>query len=135
MIDVEATREYFKGDRFCLQNGIIIDSITEESAVCTVEIKDHHLNALDTVQGGLIFTLADFTFAVHAIASGKKTVLRSADITYIKPARGTKLIGKAIPISAGRNTCLYRAEIFDDRDVLIAYAVLNGYILESKPGK
>ncbi|MDR0750997.1 MAG: PaaI family thioesterase [Christensenellaceae bacterium] len=131
MRDITEVRNYFKDDRFCTLNGVIIDSVTTESCICSLSIEDRHLNALGNVQGGMIFTIADFAFAVHARAMEFTTVLRHADITYLKPVRGSKLIAKAIPISQGRNMSLYKTELYDDKGVLVAFAMMNGYVFNS----
>jgi acyl-CoA thioesterase len=129
MRDIAEIREYFKADRFCTLNGVIIESITEDYSICTLDIEERHLNALGNVQGGMIFTIADFAFAVHATAMGIPTVLRDGNITYLKPVKGSKLIAKSFPISVGRNMCLYKTELYDDRNILVAYSVLNGFII------
>ena len=48
-----------------------------------MEIKDFHKNALDGVQGGAIFTLADFAFAVASNQDGAATVSLSNNITCL----------------------------------------------------
>ncbi|MDR3186054.1 MAG: family 20 glycosylhydrolase [Christensenellaceae bacterium] len=125
-------REYFKNDKFCTINGIVVDYIKEDTAVCSVRINQNHLNALGTVQGGLIFTLADFTFAVHANSTGNKTVLRNADITYLRPAKASILKAIATQINCGKTTCVYNVEIYTENNDFVAYAVLNGHILNKK---
>lgn len=133
MIDIEKLKKYFEMDRYCLKNGIVIEAIEEDYAACGVEVNENHLNAGDAVQGGLIFTLGDFAFALHANSKGELTVSQSADISYLKPAKSKKLSARAELISRGGRTCLYKVEIKDENGTLIAYMTVKGYILGKNP--
>ena len=61
--NIEEAREFFKGDRFATENGMVIEELDGEHAVTSVVLTDRHKNALGGVMGGAIFTLADFAFA------------------------------------------------------------------------
>ena len=62
---VNEANAVFANDRFATKLcGANIESVTENEVVCSMEITEDHLNAVGTVMGGAIFTLADFTFAV-----------------------------------------------------------------------
>ena len=61
---VESAREFFYKDLFAVNTGITLDELTEDEAVCSLELDDVHRNAYGGVMGGVIFTLADFAFAV-----------------------------------------------------------------------
>ena len=58
--DIQEARDFFTNDRFATENGMFIDSIGEDFAICSMEISASHLNAAGTVMGGVYFTLADF---------------------------------------------------------------------------
>jgi len=133
MTDIDTIREFFKGDRYCLYNGIEIAEVTKEYALCRAELTDNHLNANHGVQGGFTFTLADFAFAVHANVMGKWTVSQNVGITYLKPPKGRVLFAKASPIHAGARTVLYKMEVYDELGTHVAYATANGYILGDNP--
>ena len=129
-------REAFSRDRFSTnQAGIRIVSVQPDTAVCEMPITPEHLNARGTVMGGAIFTLADFTAAVaaNAFAQCTNTISLHADISYLSPAKGTKLIATARCIKQGRTTALHTIEIRDDLNTLVAYANMNGYVLQSPP--
>jgi len=132
-IDLEKIREFFKKDRFASGNGIVIDSVAEDSVVCGMDIKDEHRNAGGGVQGGAIFTLADLAFAVHcnlAMVCGeteKLTVGQSCSISFLKSTRGRRLTAVSTCISKGRSISVYRIRIMDDLGVEIAEMLANGY--------
>ena len=53
-IDLEHIRNHYKNDRFATGNGIVIDSVTEDCVVCSMELNEKHKNAVGGVQGGAI---------------------------------------------------------------------------------
>ena len=61
---LDEARAYFAGDRFATENGMTLDAIGEGTAVCSVTLSPRHQNANGGIMGGVIFTLADFAFAV-----------------------------------------------------------------------
>jgi acyl-CoA thioesterase len=132
-IDLEHIRGYFKNDRFATENGMVIDSVTEDCVVCGMEICEKHRNAAGGVQGGAIFTLADLAFAVHcnlAMVCGegvKLTVGQSCSISFLKSTRGKRLTAISTCISKGRSISVYRIRIEDDLGVEIAEMLANGF--------
>jgi acyl-CoA thioesterase len=137
-IDLEKIRAFFSADRYAAAAGIVIDSVTEGSVVCSMEITGMHRNAGGAVQGGAIFTLADLAFAVHsnlALACGTGigiTVGQSCAISYLKSSRGARLIARSVCLSKGRNISVYRIAIEDDLGVPIAEMHGNGFTTAKK---
>ena len=84
-------RCFFEADEFVKLAGIEIAEITEEKAVITAKIGKQHLNANGSVQGGMLYTLADFAFAVISNYKHPVTVTQGGHIQYLRPATGTKL--------------------------------------------
>ena len=70
MVDIQ---EFFKRDSFAEHCGIKLVEVSPGSARAEMEIKKEHLNGLNTVHGGAIFTLADLTVAAAANAYGMVT--------------------------------------------------------------
>lgn len=125
--DIEKVREFFENDRFAVTNGAYIDEIGDKFAVVSMAIESRHRNAVDTVMGGAVFTLADFAFAVAANHEKVGTVSLSANISFLKASRGSKLIARAECVRDGRTTCYYRVTITDDTGALISEVTINGY--------
>ena len=89
---IEEVLTRFSGDRFALDAaGVEITAVGEKAAECTVRLRPEHLNSLGRPMGGLIFTLADFCFAVAANADVMGTVSQSANITFLSAAQGETL--------------------------------------------
>ena len=129
----EEIKEFFKKDRFAGFIGAEIDSLSVDSVVCSMKIGDKHLNAGDKVQGGAVFTLADFTFAVSSNYSdlaadiNNITVAQSNNIVFFKPAAGTTLFAKSECIQKGRKISVYRVTVTDDLGTKVAEMTGNGY--------
>ena len=128
MTDINKVTEFFSNDLFVKHCDIKINEAKEGYCECAMKTSQFHLNAGGVIQGGAIYTLADFTFAVAANCDGKMTVTESASINYLKAGKGEKLIARANKISSGKSTCLYRVEIFDEKNTLIAYMTATGFI-------
>ncbi|WP_082903241.1 PaaI family thioesterase [Christensenella timonensis] len=133
-MDIERVKKFFEMDRFVKGLGIVIDSAGEGECVCSALIEDKHLNAGNVVQGGMIFTIADFTFAVAANCKHGNVVSLSNNITYNRPPKGKKLIASAKEISATRRTCLYEVEVCDELGTNVAYVTVTGFIKEGSIG-
>jgi len=129
MISKEKLENFFIDDIFAMNMGIKIENVSNGCASCSMEINKSLYNAGNNVQGGAIFTLADFTFAVAANATGRHTVSQGANITFIRPGTGAKLTATAERISEGRSTCLYGVTVTDDKGKKVAYATVNGFIV------
>jgi acyl-CoA thioesterase len=132
-IDLEHIRNFFKKDRFATENGIVIDSVSEDCVVCGMDLCEVHRNAAGGVQGGAIFTLADFAFAVHcnlAMVCGENvrlTVGQSCSISFLKSTKGRRLTAASTCISKGRSISVYRIRVEDDLGVKIAEMLANGF--------
>ena len=79
-------KEYFEGDRFAMDAGIIIDEIKEGYALLHMTVDERHLNGAGWCQGGAIFTLADLAFAAAVNSGGVMTVGTTNNITFIRSA-------------------------------------------------
>lgn len=118
-----------KNDQFAKLLGLELITVDIGYAEVRMEIKEEHLNGLGIVQGGAIFTLADFAFAAAANAGGKVSVGINANINYFKPAKGKYLLAKATETSSSRSLGNYNVDIFDeDNEVLIAKFNATGFI-------
>jgi acyl-CoA thioesterase len=134
-INLEKIREFFAADRFAAAAGIVIDSASADSVECSMTITGMHRNAGGAVQGGAIFTLADFSFGVHsnlAVVCGLApgiSVGQSCSISFLKSTRGTRLIARTVCLSRGRTMSVYRVTIEDELGALIAEMHGNGFTI------
>ena len=124
---LEKVRKIFEGDRFATENGAVIKEIGHHSATCSLMITDSHRNAMGAVMGGTYFMLADFAFAVAANWEKMGCVFLRSDISFLGPAKGEKLIAKAVCVKDGRNTVCYRVDVTDEYGNLTATVTATGY--------
>ena len=80
--DIESAREFFYKDKFAVDTGITLDELSEDHAICSLKLTDNHRNAYGGVMGGVIFTLADFAFAVLSNQIHQLTVAQQVDIIF-----------------------------------------------------
>lgn len=127
--DVNEAREFFFDDTFARKSGIVIDELTDNGCVCSMEICDDHKNAAGGVMGGAIFTLADFAFAVASNNMHKVTLVQNVSINFLSGTRGTRLIATATCKKDGKNICVYNVDVTDDLGRDVAQYVGTGYKL------
>ena len=111
---------------FNYHNGIIIDKTDKEEVVAHVDAKDYSLNTWGIIHGGLIFGLADIAIGVLCYINGHESVTVDANINYLKPL---KKYAKAVAtkIKVGKTICLYKADIFNEKEELCATVTMNYY--------
>ena len=126
---VEEAREFFYKDKFAVITGVTLDELTEGEAVCSLEITDDHRNAYGGVMGGVIFTLADFAFAVMSNQIHQLTVAQQVDIHYLSAPKGEKLIAKATCRKSGRTSSIVNVDISDDVGRDVAQFIGTGFKL------
>lgn len=120
LLDEDKIKNFFKGDRLAEHLGIELVEVSRGRAVAKMKVKDEHLNGINTVHGGAIFTLADFAFAVAANSHGRVTVAINVSISFMKAATNGTLTAIAKEISLNPKIASYTVNIYDDQDVLIA---------------
>lgn len=126
---LEEAREFFYKDKFAVTTGVVLDKITEDEAVCSLEITDNHRNAYGGVMGGVIFTLADFAFAVLSNQIHQLTVAQQVDIHYLSAPKGDKLFAKATCRKSGRTSSIVNVDISDDTGRDVAQFIGTGFKL------
>ena len=127
---IEEARTFFMNDRFAAVNGMEIDALYDGGCVCSMEIRDDHRNAVGGVMGGVIFTLADFAFAVSSNNDHNPTVALQANINYFSSSKGTRLIAKSDCVKKGKTTSVFHITVTDDLGKDIALLIATGYKLQ-----
>ncbi len=121
-------RKFFEGDKFVKLAGIKIQSVDETRAVISAEIKDEHLNANGFVQGGMLYTLADFAFAVLGNFLHTQAVTQGGHVQYLRPAKTSYITATATEIEhVGHNT-VSQVIVRDDKDQIVCVCHFNGFV-------
>ncbi len=113
-------KHIFKSDRYAELSNIELLTAAPGRATAKMTLHPHHLNALKTVQGGAIFTLADFTFAVACNSHGTMAVALDVSIAFMKAATTGTLWAEAREISKNFKVGLYLVDVKDDAGDLVA---------------
>ncbi len=71
-------------DRFAKHLGAEVIEEKAGYAKVKLQVQKHFLNGLEIVHGGVIFSLADYAFALASNATGETGVALNANINYIK---------------------------------------------------
>lgn len=111
---------YFHNDRFVNHCGIELVSYAPGLAVTRMTVQEKHLNALGIVQGGALFTLADYAFGVASNAYGTAAVGINVSITYMKATTSGVLTAEAREISQNPKLSSYTVDIKDASGALVA---------------
>jgi len=120
--------KFVENDRFAKFIGIKLVKVEPGYALVQMEITENHLNGLSSVQGGAIFTLADYAFAAASNSKGFATVSVNANISYFKSPKGKILTAEAKEISASKSLCEYNVNVFDENNTLISRVSSTGFI-------
>ncbi len=128
MTNLEEAKEFFAADRYATEvTGIEILEVGEHYAKCALNIDGRHKNAVGHVMGGVIFTLADFVFAVATnFAAPSPTVTVTSSISYLASPSGNVLYGVAKLLKDGKRHCFYEITITDDLGTPVAIVTTNG---------
>lgn len=116
-----------KNDRFAAFIGIELVKAEPGYAVARLDITEKHLNGVDIIQGGVIFTLADFAFAAASNACGQITVGINASIAYFQASPGKVLIAEAKEVATSQKLANYNVDVFNEDKDHIARLSVTGY--------
>ena len=126
MVELEKIKKFFMKDRFAMGLGTVIEEAEPGRAVCSLIPREEHLNAGDAVQGGVIFTLADFAFAIASNCGGELVVSLENSISFVASPKG-KITATATVYKETSKIAFCDVVVYDERDVLVAKMSVTGY--------
>ncbi len=119
-MDMEKVKEYFKKDHFAASNGMELVEVSPGKATARMTVGENHLNAVGTIQGGAIFTLADLAFAAACNSHGTVAVAINVSISFVKAVNAGVLTAEARELSCNPRLGTYTAEVRDEKGDLVA---------------
>ena len=125
---IKKLEQILKNDRFALHNGISLVSIGMGTAVAEITVAEAHLNGVNIIQGGALFTLADFAFAAASNSHGRIAVASHANITFFKGVSSGKLTAYAKELNSGKTLSHYSVDILDQEGTKIAYFTATAFL-------
>lgn len=121
-------RDFFSHDLFATEAcGCRITEASHGHAVTELDISPIHRNAMGSVMGGAIFTLADYALAVACNIDENPTVSVSNTIEFISAARGEKLIATCDVDKSGRSLGFYTIDVTDELGTKVARMTATCY--------
>ena len=117
---MDTVKRFFKNDKFAERANIELLSVSPGQARAKMTLHPHHMNGYGTVQGGAIFTLADFAFAAASNSHGKVAVAVNVSITFMKAGETGTLWAEAREVSKNIKLGSYTVEVKDDQGELVA---------------
>ncbi|MFB3881212.1 MAG: hotdog fold thioesterase [Armatimonadota bacterium] len=109
-----------KRDAFANHLGIELIEAGVGRAKVRMAIEDEHRNSVGMVHGGVIYTLADYAFAVACNSHGVLAVAINCSISYFRPPQGAVLTAEATEVSVSRHLGSYTVRVTDAGGDLVA---------------
>ena len=104
--------------------GLTITLATVDEVRCEWDVAEHHHQGYGIVHGGVhsgvIETLASIGAHLVAAARGQRAVGLENHTSFIRAVRSGRLRGVARPVTRGRSSQVWEAEIRDAADNLVA---------------
>lgn len=116
-------------DHFCKENGMRIVSISDGTATAEMTVNEHHLNGMRAVQGGALFTLADFATAAAINSFGVAAVSMSASVSFIRPVLdASRLTAVAKLVNKGRTNVILDVDVIGENGKIILHCMMTGHL-------
>ena len=131
MLSCDEIREYRdKKNKYARYMGIITTELRPGYASGEMEIKQEYENAVDSLHGGVLFTIADTIGGAAAASRGMKMTTIDSSFHYLSPAFDAKMIfAEATEIKYGKTISVYELKVHDDKRRLLAYGTFSYYNL------
>ncbi|PKB68715.1 MAG: hypothetical protein BZY81_01160 [SAR202 cluster bacterium Io17-Chloro-G4] len=114
-----------------IYEGISADGV----GTARMPIREYHLQDRGYVQGGLIVTLADYSYylAVKSLLSpGQITVTVELKVNFLAGAREGELTATAKVVSGGRRIFVVEGDVSDDKGVIVARGLSTYLVSETR---
>ena len=117
------------GDKFAEYLDIKTISAKDGYAKVSLDVRPYFLNGERVVHGGVVFTLADFAFALASNSGNDKALAVNCDIKFIKAGKiDDELFAEAELISRSRRLGTYRIVVTNKKgDILASVQSMSYY--------
>ncbi len=94
--------------------GLKIVDIQEGYSKCEMPINDNMKNPINSVHGGVLFTIADVAAGAAAASHGEKITTLDSSFHYLRAGLNTTaLCAEAFEIKGGKNILVYNVKVYD----------------------
>lgn len=123
-------------DGWVQANGLRFIRATREEVIAELDVKAHHLQAYGIVHGGvycgMVETVASVGASVDAFHQGRLAVGLENHTSFLHAVRGGTLQAVAHPLSRGRRTQVWEANIIDSAGRSVATGRVRLLCFESE---
>lgn len=126
-VDFNKIKEFLSNDKYAELSDIVLESVKYGESVASLDIKEKHYNGLGVIQGGAIFTLADYSLAAAVLSVGQKALSITAEIKYFKAQKIGKLISKASVINESNKLITLAIDVKNEEGLYIAHMTSTVY--------
>ena len=125
----EVARFMLENDKVAVWLKVELLEVEEGRSKIAAVVREDMLNAAGVCQGGAIFSLADFAFALAANSYGKVALGTSSNITFVNPAfKGERLIAEAFERGRTKRRGVYEVEVKKEDGTLVALFTGEAFI-------
>jgi acyl-CoA thioesterase len=121
-------RRFFRGDRFAAGAGVRLTEVRPGFAAARMRLTAGHLNGVAVAQGGAVFTLADFAFAVACNSHGPVALAINVSISFLRAVERGTLTAEAREVSRSSRLSTVEVEVRDRRGGLVALFHGTAYV-------
>ena len=114
------TEELFSKDRYAALSHIRLIRAENGSAEAEMTVCPEHLNGVGIVQGGAIYTIADFALAAAANSRGVPAVTLTTTITFFKGESSGVFRAVAQELSLRHAVATYQVDVLNGQGERIA---------------
>jgi acyl-CoA thioesterase len=111
---------FVEQDRYARYLGVEILEWGDGTAKAKLQVRKHHLNSVNTVHGGVIFSLADSVFSVASNSHGNIAVAIQVCISYFRALSSGTLFAEAREVSRNPKLATYLIEVTDEAGLKLA---------------
>ncbi len=119
------THEAGRDNPFASHMGIEIVELSEAGCTGVMTLQPYHFNPNNGVHGGALYTLGDNVAGTMALTWGMDHFGKTVDelsvttvtgtLNFLRPVKGTKVIGRATPRKMGRTLAVLDVSLTDDQ--------------------
>ena len=118
---MNTTEALFARDRFAALSGIVLLKAENGMAEASMEIAPMHLNGIGIVNGGAVYTLADFVMAAAANSREEASAVSlTTTITFLAARKCGVLTARAREVSLKRSVATYQVDVTDEAGEMVA---------------
>lgn len=112
---------------FLRDNKVTIESVEDERVVLRMEIQPAARNPYGVVQGGVLYTLADYVAGMVSGLDGRAYVTQNGSMNYLKNQAEGYIYASAVVRHRGQRTCVIAIDILGDKGQLLATGEFTFY--------